>query len=55
MGSFQILPIIYEAAMSIVEHVFLLHMGASSVYMPRSGMAGSSGSYYVLFSEELPN
>jgi hypothetical protein len=26
-----------------VEHVSLLHVGASSGYMPRSGIAGSSG------------
>jgi hypothetical protein len=28
--------------MNIVEHVSLLHVGASSEYMPRSGIAGSS-------------
>jgi hypothetical protein len=26
--------------MNIVEHVFLLHVGASSEYMPRSGRRG---------------
>jgi hypothetical protein len=30
--------------MNIVEHVFLLQVGASSGYMPRSGIAGSSSS-----------
>jgi hypothetical protein len=30
--------------MNVVEHVSLLHVGASSGYMPRSGIAGSSGS-----------
>jgi hypothetical protein len=30
--------------MNIVEHVSLLHVGASSGYMSRSGIAGSSGS-----------
>ena len=30
--------------MNIVEHVSLLHGGESSGYMPRSGIAGSSGS-----------
>jgi hypothetical protein len=30
--------------MNIVEHVSLLHVGASSGYMPRSGVAGFSGS-----------
>jgi hypothetical protein len=30
--------------MNIVEHVSLLTVGASSVYMPRSVIAGSSGS-----------
>jgi hypothetical protein len=29
--------------MNIVEHVSLLHIGASSDYMPKSGIAGSSG------------
>jgi hypothetical protein len=30
--------------MNIVEHVFLLQVGTSSGYMPRRGIAGSSGS-----------
>jgi hypothetical protein len=29
--------------MNIVKHVSLIHAGASSGYMPRSGIAGSSG------------
>jgi hypothetical protein len=44
LGSFQLLAIINEAAMNIVEHVSLLPVGASSVYMPRRCIAGSSGS-----------
>ena len=44
LGSFQLMVIINKAAMNIVEHVSLLHVGASSGYMPRSGIAGSSGS-----------
>jgi hypothetical protein len=44
LGSFQLLAIINKAAMNTVEHVSLLHVGASSGYMPRSGIAGSSGS-----------
>jgi hypothetical protein len=44
LGYFQLLAIINKAAMNIVEHVSLLHVGASSGYMPRSGIAGSSGS-----------
>ena len=43
LGSFQLLAIINKAAMNIVEHVSLLHVGASSRYMPRSGIAGISG------------
>ena len=43
-SSFQVLAIINKAAMNIVEHVSLLHAGESSGYMPRSGIAGSSGS-----------
>jgi hypothetical protein len=30
--------------MNIVEYMFLLHVGSSSGYMPRNGIAGSSGS-----------
>ena len=44
LGSFQLLAIIKRTAMNIVEHVSLLHAGESSGYMPRSGIAGSSGS-----------
>ena len=52
LGSFQLLAIInYEHSGTCV----LLHVGASSGYMPRSGIAGFSGSNYVQFSEESPN
>jgi hypothetical protein len=44
LGSFQLLAIINKAAMNTVKHVSLLHVGASSGYMPRSGITGSSGS-----------
>ena len=44
LGSFQSLAIINKAAMNIVEHVCLLYVGTYSGYMPRSGIAGSSGS-----------
>ena len=44
LDSFELLAIINKATMNIVEHVFLLHVGAYSGYMPRSGIAGSSGS-----------
>jgi hypothetical protein len=44
LGSFQVLAIINRAAMSIVEHVSLLPVGTSSGYMPRRGIAESSGS-----------
>jgi hypothetical protein len=44
LGFFQLLAIINKTAMKIVEHVSLLHVGASPGYMPRSGIAGSSGS-----------
>jgi hypothetical protein len=36
--------------MNIVEHVFLLHVGASSGYMPRSGIAGSCDSFSLYAS-----
>jgi hypothetical protein len=42
LGSFQLLAIINKASMNIVKHVSFLHVGASSGYMPRSGIAGSS-------------
>jgi hypothetical protein len=42
LGSSQILAIINKAARNIGEHVSLLHVGASSGYIPMSGIAGSS-------------
>jgi hypothetical protein len=53
LGSFQLLTIIYKAAMNIVEHVFLLPVGTSSGYMPRRGIAGSSGSSMSNFLRNL--
>jgi hypothetical protein len=44
LGSFLLLASINRAAMNIVEHVSLLQVGAFSGYMPKSGIAGSSGS-----------
>jgi hypothetical protein len=41
--SFQFLAFINKATMNIVEHVFLLYFRKSSGYMPKSGIAGSSG------------
>jgi hypothetical protein len=39
-----------------VEHVSLLQVGASSGYMPRSGIAGSSGStMYSLLRKQQTN
>ena len=43
LGSFQLLDIINKAAMNTVEHVFLLPVATFSGYMPRRGIAGSSG------------
>jgi hypothetical protein len=42
--SFHVLVIINKASINIVEHVSLLQVGTSSGYIPRSGIAGSSGS-----------
>ena len=39
-GCFQLLAIINKTDMNIVEHVSLLHVGTSSVYMDRSGIIG---------------
>ena len=44
LGSFQLLAIINRAAMNIVVHISLLCIKVSLGYMPRSGIAGSSGS-----------
>ena len=44
LGSFQLLAIINKAAMNIVENVSFLPVGTTSGYMPRRGIAGSSGS-----------
>jgi hypothetical protein len=44
LGSFQLLASINKAAMNIEEHVSFLPVGISSGYMPRRGIAGSSGS-----------
>ena len=49
LGSFQLLAIINNAAMNIVEHVFLLLVEISSWYMPRRGITGSSGSFMSNF------
>jgi hypothetical protein len=43
LGCFQLLAITNKAAMNIVEHLPLWHGGASFEYMPKSGIAGSSG------------
>ena len=44
LGSFQLLANINRAAMNIVVHISLLCTKVSLGYMPRSGIAGSSGS-----------
>ena len=49
LGSFKLLAIKNKAAINIVEHMSLLHVGTSSGYMSRSGIAGSSGSIMVNF------
>jgi hypothetical protein len=41
LGSFKLLAIINKAAMNIVEHVSLLHVGASFGLMPRSSISGN--------------
>ena len=53
LGSLQLLAIINKAAMNIVKHVSLLHVGSTSGFMPRSGIAVSSSS--TMFSKEQPN
>ena len=43
LGCFQLLGITNKAAMNIVEHVSLRYGGTSFGFMPRSGIAGTSG------------
>jgi len=50
VGCSQFLAIINKVAMSIVEHVSLLYVRASFGYMPRTGIAGSSGRLFPIFS-----
>jgi hypothetical protein len=50
---FQLLAIINKAAMNIVEHVSLLYVGESIGYMPRSGLAESSGNTMSSFLRKL--
>jgi hypothetical protein len=38
--------------MNIVEHVSFLPVGASSGYMPRRGIAGSSGKAQLFMQEQ---
>jgi hypothetical protein len=49
LGFFQLLTIINKAAVNIMEHVSLLHGGASPGYMPRSGIVGSSQFFFFFF------
>ena len=44
MGSCQLLATINKVAMNIVKHVSFLPVGTFSGYLPRRGIAGSSGS-----------
>jgi hypothetical protein len=43
LSCFQFLAITKKVVMSTMQHLFLLHCGASFVYIPMSGIAGSSG------------
>ena len=47
--SFLLLTIINMAAVNIVEHVSLLQVGAFSEYIPKMGIAVSSGSTMSTF------
>jgi len=53
LGSFQLLAIINKAAVNIVEHVSFLYVGASFGYMPKRGIAGTSGSSMSNFLRNL--
>ena len=43
LGCFHLLAITKKATMNIVEHMTMWHGGASLEYIPKSGIAGSSG------------
>jgi hypothetical protein len=49
LGSFHLLDIKNKAAINTVEHVSLLYVRTASGYMPKSGIAGSSGSIMSTF------
>ena len=49
LGTFRILAIINKNTMNKVDNVSLLYVGASFGYMPRSGIAGFSGSTISMF------
>ena len=51
--SFQLLAIIYKAAMNMVEHLSLLYVGESFAYMPRRGIAWSAGNTMLNFLRNL--
>jgi hypothetical protein len=53
LGFFQLLAIINKAAMIIVEDVFLLPVRTSSGYIPRRGIAGTTGSTMSSFLRNL--
>jgi len=53
LGSFQLLAIINNAAMNIVDHVSFLYVGASFGYIPKRGIAGSSGTSMSNFLRNL--
>jgi hypothetical protein len=55
LGNFQLLAIINKAAMNMVEHMSLLHVGGSSGYVPKSGIAGFSVSTMFDFLKNSQN
>jgi hypothetical protein len=55
LGFFQFLDIINKVAMNIVENVSLLYVKESFGYMPRSGIAGSSGNTISNFLRHCQN
>jgi hypothetical protein len=53
LGYFQLLDVTNKVAMNIVEHISLLYIGASFVYVPKNSMARYLGRIISSFLRNL--